>query len=153
MTLQDLSVKMESQATVFNTTDFFKELKQRNFAGVVYIPEFNAHLIKQKYYPILVNEFMQSSLLTVDGSPILHKSEGRIRGLKTGNVISVMFCDATSFTRKIKCKTYLIVATVNSAGENGDKIMMIDIYGADHAEFMDHVQGHYHYYRSWYHSQ
>ena len=25
--------------------------------------------------------------------------------------------------------------------------MVIDIYGTDHTEFMDHIQGHYHYFR------
>ena len=93
-----------SEAIEFDTTDFYKELKLRNFASMAFVPDFKAHVMKTTYYPIIVDESMQTSLLTITGSPILHKSEGRIRALKTKNVLSVKGLKFTFLTKILLVK-------------------------------------------------
>ena len=99
----------------------FEELARMNFAGLKYIEEYGGYLMKQYWYPFLINSQSTLELIVTDQSPVLNK-RAKVRTLCSGNVLSF--------------------GAINPVGTNGEWIIIVDIFGNDHTKYMDHIKSH-----------
>ena len=99
----------------------FDELSRMQFAGVKYVEEFGGYLMKQYWYPFLINSQSTMELIVSDGSPVLNK-RATVRTLRSENVLSF--------------------GAMNPTGTSGQWIIIVDIFGSDHTKYMGHIRNH-----------
>lgn len=100
----------------------YEQLKTLKISTLKLIEPFNAYILKQHWYPFLINSSFPTNIIAPSKSPVISiKSEMRV--LKSQNVISI--------------------GDITPVGTNGKWIISVDIYGDRHDEFMDHLAAHF----------
>ena len=96
------------------------ELNSLNFDTVTYVAPYDAYILRQNFYPFLIN--LKSSVdLLITGNPNLSK-RANMQTLRSENVVSI--------------------GAINPVGYEGQWNVSIDLYGSAHWEFLSHLTNH-----------
>ena len=97
---------------------FYTVAKEMEFPGMKFLNEHRAHIVKNYWFPYLLDETLSMKYFTAAGSHVLN-NRGRIGAKRTEKVLSI--------------------GAINPTGTSGHWIMTIDFFGVEHSEFMQHV--------------
>ena len=108
---------------VIDTNCIFTELKSMDFCNLPKVKKYNAHILKQYWYPFMINHSSSmDKLFNPVNSPVLNNM-AQVRALRSDDVFSI----------GALCPT----------GVDGKWIVSIDVYGESHEDYIDHLKEHF----------